>query len=91
MSNEHFLKSNYSDYENSFSIYKSLLTTNYEIEAYPPSYAKSETFGKDFPGSLIRKPKYEGYSIKIDVTFMYNLIYFQHISCVLFQASFLHS
>lgn len=59
MSNEHFLRPYYSDYENSFSIYKSLLTTNYEIDAYPPSHAKNKTFGKDFPGSLIRKPKYE--------------------------------
>lgn len=49
----------YNDYEKSFSIYKSLLTTNYKIEAYPPLCANNEIFGKEFPGSLIKKPKYD--------------------------------
>lgn len=49
----------YLNYEQSFREYKSLLTTTYELDSYPPGHAKNETFGLDFPGALIRKPLYE--------------------------------
>lgn len=54
-----YLEPIYSNYEKSFQAFKTLLTTDYEIEAYPPAIAKDESFGKEFPGSLIRKPKYK--------------------------------
>ncbi len=49
----------YLNYEQSFREYKSLLTTTYELDSYPPGRAKNQTFGLDFPGALIRKPLYE--------------------------------
>lgn len=48
----------YSDYEQSFKIFKSLLTTGYALESYPPVRAEMMTFGEEFPGGLIRKPQY---------------------------------
>lgn len=54
-----FIESTYLNYEKSFQAFKELLTTNYEIEAYPPVTAEHVTFGKEFPGALIRKPNYK--------------------------------
>ena len=48
----------YSDYEQSFKVFKSLLTTDYALESYPPARAEKISFGADFPGGLIRKPQY---------------------------------
>ncbi len=48
----------YLDYEQSFREFKSLLTTNYELDSYPPVLAENTTFGSEFPGALIRKPQY---------------------------------
>lgn len=48
----------YSDYEQSFKLFKSLLTTGYDLESYPPARAEKTSFGKEFPGGLIRKPQY---------------------------------
>ena len=52
------LESNFLDYEKSFKTFKMLLTTQYEVEAYPPAVAKFGNYGEDFPGSLIHKPQY---------------------------------
>ncbi len=41
-----------------FNLYKYLLTTNYDIEDFPPSIAENKTFGISFPGAHIRKPQY---------------------------------
>jgi uncharacterized protein YjbI with pentapeptide repeats len=46
------------DYENSFRVFKSLITTEYSIDAYPPTDAEGEDFGQEFPGALIRNPIY---------------------------------
>lgn len=54
-----YLDQMYLDYEQSFREYKSLLTTTYELDSYPPRRAQNQTFGIDFPGALIRKPLYE--------------------------------
>ena len=54
-----YLEQIYSNYEQSFKEFKSLLTTNYELNSYPPRHAQNQTFGIDFPGALIRKPLYE--------------------------------
>lgn len=48
----------YLDYERSFREFKSLLTTDYELDSYPPVLAENTTFGSEFPGALIRKPQY---------------------------------
>lgn len=48
----------YLDYEESFKLFKSLLTTGYALESYPPAKAENMSFGKEFPGGLIRKPQY---------------------------------
>lgn len=48
----------YSDYEQSFKTFKSLLTTDYALESYPPARAEKMSFGTEFPGGLIRKPQY---------------------------------
>ena len=53
-----FMEPIYDSYEKSFRAFKALLTTDYKIEAYPPAVAENQTFGKDFPGALIRKPQY---------------------------------
>lgn len=47
-----------SDYEQSFKLFKSLLTTDYPLESYPPAQAEKKSFGAEFPGGLIRKPQY---------------------------------
>lgn len=49
----------YLNYEQSFKEFKELITTDYELDSYPPMQAKNQTFGPEFPGSLIRKPSYE--------------------------------
>lgn len=54
-----YLDQIYLNYEQSFKEFKSLLTTNYEVDSYPPRHAQNQTFGIDFPGALIRKPLYE--------------------------------
>ena len=54
-----YLDKKYLDYEQSFKVFKSLLTTNYEIDSYPPKQATNETFGTEFPGALIHKPSYQ--------------------------------
>lgn len=46
------------DYEQSLREFKSLLTTEYKLDSYPPVLAENSTFGSDFPGALIRKPQY---------------------------------
>ncbi len=56
---EHYIEPIYGEYEKSFQAFKALLTTEYEIEAYPPATAEHQTFGKEFPGALIHKPKYK--------------------------------
>lgn len=48
----------YSDYEQSFIEFKSLITTNYDLDSYPPARAYKKDFGIEFPGGLIRKPQY---------------------------------
>ena len=48
----------YGNYEMSFKAFKELLTTDYEVELYPPAMAENTTFGAEFPGALIQKPKY---------------------------------
>lgn len=50
----------FSDYEQSFKLFKTLLTTGYALESYPPARAEKKSFGKEFPGGLIRKPQYSG-------------------------------
>lgn len=52
------LDSIYENYEKSFQAFKEVLTTDYEIESYPPMTADHLTFGKEFPGALIHKPQY---------------------------------
>lgn len=47
------------DYEQSFKEFKELITTDYELDSYPPMQAKNQTFGSEFPGALIHKPLYE--------------------------------
>lgn len=54
-----YLEPLYANYEESFQAFKKLLTTDYEIESYPPTIAEGENFGKEFPGSLIHKPQYK--------------------------------
>ena len=54
-----YIDGRYLDYEKSFSVYKTLLTTNYELDSYPPTFAENETFGSKFPGAHIRKPQYK--------------------------------
>lgn len=54
-----YLDQIYLNYEQSFKEYKSLLTTSYELDSYPPRRAQNQTFGIDFPGALIHKPLYE--------------------------------
>lgn len=54
-----YLDQIYLNYEQSFREYKSLLTTTYELDSYPPRHAQNQMFGIDFPGALIRKPLYE--------------------------------
>lgn len=56
---ENSLSQLYMDYEKSFQVFKSFLTTDYETDAYPPPMAECKTFGEEFPGSLIRKPQYK--------------------------------
>lgn len=53
-----YIGGRYLDYGKSFSVYKTLLTTNYKLDSYPPACAENETFGPEFPGALIRKPQY---------------------------------
>ena len=53
-----YLESVYENYETAFQTYKELLTTEYEIESYPPAIAENKIFGIEFPGSLIHKPQY---------------------------------
>lgn len=48
----------YLDYEQSFREFKSLLTTDFDLDSYPPVLAENTTFGSEFPGALIRKPQY---------------------------------
>ena len=55
---DHYLEPIYDEYEKSFQAFKALLTTDYQIEAYPPANAENQTFGKEFPGALIHKPQY---------------------------------
>ena len=52
------LEKSLSDYEHSFELFKSLLTTDFPLDSYPPARAKDKTFGIEFPGGLIRKPHY---------------------------------
>lgn len=54
-----FLDRIYSNYEKAFNKYKFLLTTDYDTDSYPPLFAEHMTFGREFPGALIRKPKYK--------------------------------
>ena len=55
---DHYMEPIYDEYEKSFQAFKALLTTDYQIEAYPPANAENQTFGKEFPGALIHKPQY---------------------------------
>lgn len=54
-----YLEPLYANYEKSFQAFKKLLTTDYEIESYPPTIAEGKTFGIEFPGALIHKPQYK--------------------------------
>ncbi|MCH5281007.1 MAG: pentapeptide repeat-containing protein [Lachnospiraceae bacterium] len=53
-----YLDQKYLNYEHSFKEFKSLLTTEYTLDSYPPKQAQDQTFGIEFPGALIRKPIY---------------------------------
>ena len=55
---DNFLESLCYDYEKSFRAFKEVITTDYEIQAYPPRISENHTFGKNFPGGLIKKPHY---------------------------------
>ena len=45
---DHYLEPIYDEYEKSFQAFKALLTTDYQIEAYPPANAENQRSEKNF-------------------------------------------